>query len=88
LEYNAHQPATECRPSSATISSWVKIRCIQNYSLTESCLLSVVDIHRDEGMMSGKAWLSKRVISLKRSTGIEGKQHVEFSQLLLRIINQ
>jgi hypothetical protein len=42
----------------------------------------------DEGMMSGKAWLSKRVISLKISTGIEGKQHVEFSQLLLRIINQ
>jgi hypothetical protein len=42
----------------------------------------------DEGMMSGKAWLSKRVISLKRSTGIEGKQHVEFSQLHLGIINQ
>lgn len=61
----------EGRLSSATFDSRVKIRYIQNHSLTELWLLSVLEINReDEGKMADTTWISKRVISLKRSTGI------------------
>ncbi|CAI8612028.1 unnamed protein product [Vicia faba] len=47
--------------------------------LQNSAFSVAVHIHGDdEGVMADKTWFSKKVISLKRSTGVEGKQHVEF----------